>query len=77
MKKKLDTEYFEPDVICTRNLLIWSQMRYRCATSSILAQANQIPFYLEFEKIENNIFFSLLTHFKLKKNIKKTGYRIF
>ena len=25
---------FEPDVIRTRNLLIWSQTRYRCATSS-------------------------------------------
>ena len=25
---------FDPDVIRTRNLLIWSQTRYRCATES-------------------------------------------
>ena len=30
-KKKND-----PDVIRTRNLLIWSQTRYRCATESLL-----------------------------------------
>ena len=29
-KKKFD----DPDVIRTRNLLIWSQTRYRCATES-------------------------------------------
>ncbi|KAH3843984.1 hypothetical protein DPMN_117524 [Dreissena polymorpha] len=26
---------YDPDVIRTRNLLIWSQTRYRCATESI------------------------------------------
>ena len=26
----------DPDVIRTRNLLIWSQTRYRCATESLL-----------------------------------------
>ena len=31
-KKKFD----DPDVIRTRNLLIWSQTRYRCATESYL-----------------------------------------
>ena len=29
-----DTKYIDPDVIWTRNLLIWSQTRYRCATES-------------------------------------------
>ena len=26
--------FFDPDVIRTRNLLIWSQTRYHCATES-------------------------------------------
>ena len=30
--------YFDPDVIWTRNLLIWSQTRYRCATESAYLQ---------------------------------------
>ena len=34
---------FDPDVIRTRSLLIWSQTRYRCATEST---------YLQREKIE-------------------------
>ena len=29
---------FDPDVIRTRSLLIWSQTRYRCATESTLSR---------------------------------------
>ena len=32
---RITKNVFEPDVIRTRNLLIWSQTRYRCATSSL------------------------------------------
>ena len=31
----LHVKKFDPDVIRTRSLLIWSQTRYRCATESI------------------------------------------
>ena len=29
-------KYFDPDVIRTRSLLIWSQTRYHCATESYM-----------------------------------------
>ena len=32
----------DPDVIRTRNLLIWSQTRYRCATESAEGYAPQV-----------------------------------
>ena len=37
--------YNEPDVIRTRSLLIWSQTRYRCATSSAQNSSNLQLFY--------------------------------
>ncbi len=35
-RKKKVQKVYDPDVIRTRNLLIWSQTRYRCATESQL-----------------------------------------
>ena len=32
-------KYFDPDVIRTRSLLIWSQTRYRCATESSVVRS--------------------------------------
>ena len=34
-EKKKKEKINDPDVIRTRNLLIWSQTRYRCATESL------------------------------------------
>ena len=39
MKKNFE---IDPDVIRTRNLLIWSQTRYRCATESQLMKGHFI-----------------------------------
>ena len=33
---------YDPDVIRTRSLLIWSQTRYRCATESTLSGPTEI-----------------------------------
>ena len=35
-------KYFDPDVIWTRSLLIWSQTRYRCATESLISNKCKI-----------------------------------
>ena len=32
-------KFFDPDVIRTRSLLIWSQTRYRCATESSVVRS--------------------------------------
>ena len=37
-----DKSMFDPDVIRTRSLLIWSQTRYRCATESHIAKTQYI-----------------------------------
>ena len=37
-----DKSMFDPDVIRTRSLLIWSQTRYRCATESTLSGPTEI-----------------------------------
>ena len=34
---------FDPDVIRTRSLLIWSQTRYRCATESDEGESSNLP----------------------------------
>ena len=36
MPEEEEKKIYDPDVIRTRNLLIWSQTRYRCATESHL-----------------------------------------
>ena len=36
-KKSVQIEGIEPDVNRTRNLLIWSQTRYHCATDPMLS----------------------------------------
>ena len=41
---------FDPDVIRTRSLLIWSQTRYRCATESLCTTLK----YFEQEKREGS-----------------------
>ena len=35
--------YIDHDVIWTRNLLIWSQTRYHCATQSVTSPVNNTP----------------------------------
>ena len=40
-------EMFDPDVIRTRNLLIWSQTRYRCATKSPTSRCICLPRFHE------------------------------
>ena len=38
---------YDPDVIRTRSLLIWSQTRYRCATESTRSCHNQYRMHKE------------------------------
>ena len=53
---------FDPDVIRTRNLLIWSQTRYRCATESWLRKLSPVnPYYnrLTYVVLTINMYSSL------------------
>ena len=47
-KPQKKRKIFDPDVIWTRSLLIWSQTRYRCATESVI--------YSRFQKLYVNSF---------------------
>ena len=41
-RQKCRKNIFDPDVIWTRSLLIWSQTRYRCATESLYTSVQKI-----------------------------------
>lgn len=62
-----EAKVFDPDVIWTRNLLIWSQTRYRCATESHgndLTKALvkiKLPLQLVFQQSNNSFNYSCVT----------------
>ena len=41
LRQKFKKNIFDPDVIWTRSLLIWSQTRYRCATESLYTKVQK------------------------------------
>ena len=56
-EKKSQT--LDPDVIWTRNLLIWSQTRYRCATESCSGSYQQKTKYKQRASIKRNYVYNI------------------